>query len=428
MTRERGTILLLQGPPCRFWPALADGLEAAGRRVVHVGFHLGDVAMWRRRGQRLYRGARADWPAWLADLVACERVSDVLYYADCLPYHRAAREVARSLDLRAWAIENGYLRPDWLTMEPEGMGAASRFARDPARLRALAASADPTELTPRYRHGFLSEAVSEVGYHLAMVAGRPLFPHYCDDKWYPPVLDYLSWLRRWGLGGPARRAARDIDRRCAAGGWPFHLLALQLQSDYQIRASSPYACLSEMLEQVVASFAASAPPAQRLVVKLHPMDNGWENWPGRAAGIAARHGVAARVVAIDGGRLDRLLDAASGVITVNSTVGLHALRAGCPTLALGDAVYRVPGLTHGSGLDRFWSAPERPDPSLVRDLCTALASEIQVRGSFYDPAGRRAAIAEITRRLAVPERYWRLHRGDPTEKRAPASGTRIAAE
>ena len=33
---------------------------------------------------------------------------------------------------------------------------------------------------------------------------------------------------------------------------------------------------------------------------------------------------------------------------------------------LGDAVYDVPGITHQSGLDRFWRQPEKPDPGLPR--------------------------------------------------------------
>ncbi|GMG80807.1 capsule biosynthesis protein [Paralimibaculum aggregatum] len=404
------TVLMLQGPPCRFWRELGDGLRAEGFRVLHVGFCLADLALWRRRGQRLWRGRLADWPAHLSALIAAEGVTDILYYADRLPYHAAAIEVARAAGIRAWAIENGYLRPDWLTMEPEAMGALSRFPRDPAEIRRLAGDAAVPEATPRYRHGFAREAVSEVVFHLAMVLGRPIFPNYMADKHYPPLLDYLSWLRKWSLGGAAVRAAARAEAACRRRDWPFVLLAMQLQSDYQIRASSPYGCLSEMLEDAIASFAAHAPARLRLVVKLHPMDNGWENWPARIARLARAHGVADRVLAIDGGSLDLFLERAEGVLTVNSTVGIHALRRGRPVLALGDAVYDMPGLTHQGGLGRFWARPEAPEPELRDAFLAALADRIQLRGSFYDPAGRAAAVAEIARRLGKPERHWLLCR------------------
>lgn len=401
-----GSVLLLQGPPCEFWRYLAEGLEAANRRVIHVGFHLGDVLWWRRRGQRLYRGRFEAWEDWLGRLISAEGVRDVLYYADRLPYHAAAVAVCHRLGVRCWAIENGYLRPDWLTMEPEGMGACSRFPRDPAVIRSLAEGVGSPDLIPRYRHGFTREAVSEVLYHLTMTVGWPLFPRYRSDKYYPPILDYLSWLRRWGFGRPERHAAKAVSAAVSVEAWPFYLVALQLQSDYQIRASSPYKCLSEMLDETIGSFAVHADSASHLVVKLHPMDNGWEGWPKRVREIAHRYRVSERVITIDGGALDQLLDRARGLITVNSTVGMHALLAGCPVVALGEAIYDLPGLTHHAGLDRFWTNPEASDPELVQCFVAALADRIQIRGSFYDREGQRVAIAEIIRRLSVPERYW----------------------
>ncbi len=418
-----GTVLMLQGPPCRFWQELAAGLRADGRRVLHIGFCLADWASWHGPEQRLYRGRLADWPERLAAIVAREAVSDILYYADGLPYHRAAVTVARRARVRAWVIENGYLRPDWLTFEPEGMGAASHFPRDPAAIRQLAEGRPMPDLTPKHLHGFPREAASEVLFHLAMTLGRPLFPAYVSDKYYPPVLDYLCWLRKWAFGGRARRAALHTPTQ------PYWLVALQLQSDYQIRLSSPFNCLSEMLGRVIRSFATHAPRAGELIVKLHPMDNGWQRWPSRIDRIARNHGVASRVRAIDGGALEPLIAGANGVVTVNSTVGIHTLRQGRPVIALGDAVYDVPGLTHQSGLDSFWSSPERPESLLFDAFAAALAATIQVRGSFYAPEGRRTAVAEIVRRLGMAEDVWQLTCGPrSTECAEPGRGRLIAAE
>ncbi len=403
-------ILLLQGPPGPFWSELGAGLRAAGHTVRHTGFSLADALLWRGPGARLYRGRLADWPGRLAADIARHGITDILYYADRLPYHRAAIEVAREAGIRAWAVENGYLRPDWITLEPEAMGAFSRLTRDPAEIRRQSAGLPMPDFAPQHRHGFGQEARAEVAYHLAMALGRPLFPRYVSDKHYPPALDYASWLLRWTLGRGAARAAHRAEADCRPGAAPFVLLALQLQSDYQIRASSPYGCLSEMLEEVTASFAAHAPAKLRLLVKLHPMDNGWEAWPRRVRRIAEAHGVAARVTAIDGGDLGRFLAHAAGLVTVNSTTGLAALRLGCPVVALGDAVYDIPGLTHQRGLGRFWTRPDPIDRELLDRYLALLAARVQVRGSFYAPAGRAEAIAEIARRLAGAVAYWRLDR------------------
>ena len=118
---------------------------------------------------------------------------------------------------------------------------------------------------------------------------------------------------------------------------------------------------------------------------------------------AAAAGVGDRVTAIDGGDLETLLRHAKGSLSVNSTVGLHAIRAGTPTLALGPAVYDMPGLTHQGPLASFWTAPEPVEPGLAADLMKVLADTIQVKGSFYNPEGRALAAREIVRRVASGE-------------------------
>jgi capsular polysaccharide export protein len=137
--------------------------------------------------------------------------------------------------------------------------------------------------------------------------------------------------------------------------------------------------------------------------RFTPHDNSREAWPRIVAAAAARHGVSLRVDTIDGGDLDGLLAAARGMVTVNSTVGLHAIRVRCPLKVLGIAIYDIPGLTHQGSLDEFWIAPQPIDAQLAAAFVRALAGTIQVKGSFHDPAGRGAAIAEIVRRLETEQ-------------------------
>jgi capsular polysaccharide export protein len=154
-----------------------------------------------------------------------------------------------------------------------------------------------------------------------------------------------------------------------------------------------------MLAEVVASFARHAPARLRLVIKMHPLDNALEDWARIARREARRRGVADRVRVMDGGPLDTLIEHAQGVLCVNSTVGLTALRVRRPVCALGAAIYDMPGLTHQGPLSRFWTAPEGPEAELVEAFVAALAATLQVRGSFYNPRGRRAAAREIAARV-----------------------------
>lgn len=398
-TGRHRRILLLQGPPSPFWHQLATEFRSAGHNVFKVHLCLSDLLFWRGPNACSYRGSLAQWPDWLTCLIAEKRITDILYYADRLPYHIAAAEVAARAGVRAWVVENGYLRPDWLTVEPVGMSRFSRFSRAPEMLRQAAQDSPKSDLTPRYSHGFWEEAVREVLFGLAITFGRPFYPQYCSDRYYAPLQDYLSWVFRLIQQVRNTASGRAIIGMCETAEMPFNLLAMQLQSDYQIRASSNYHHLSEMLREVIASFAAVAPCDRHLVIKGHPLDNGWENWPSISTQIALEHGVETRVHWIDGGDLGTLIRNSAGVITVNSTVGLLALRYGRPVIALGDAIYDVEGLSHRMGINTFWSTATQPNSLMTRALVQALIAKCQVRGSFHDQSGREFGVREIVQKI-----------------------------
>ncbi|MNH99615.1 Capsule polysaccharide biosynthesis protein [compost metagenome] len=387
-------VLFLQGPPSVFWRELSQGFEARGVETRRVNFSFGDQVYWFKRGAINYRGTLKAWPRYLAALLKREGITDILYYADRLPYHRLAARVARRLGVRCHAVEFGYLRPDWITLERDGMGRFSHFPNDPDRIRQIAAKVADPDLKNRYPHTFGQEATNEVIYNLVAYFGRMMFPFYRSDKYYDPLFDYLSWLPRMF------RERHDLpegyfDDKLKRN----YLLALQLQSDYQIRANSPYRHISQMLDQVMQSFARHAPENGRLIIKQHPLDNDLENWRKVVAELAAKYRIENRVAFIEKGNLAEILRECHGSIVVNSTTGLHSLRADVPTIVLGAAVFDIPGLTHQGGLDVFWRHPERIDRSLLACFIKALAGAIQIKGNFYHSEGRKLGISTIVDRV-----------------------------
>lgn len=396
----RRKILFLQGPPSPFWSELGDAFRARGHSVFKVNFCLADWVYWSRRPHSNFRGDQAEWRDYCRAFILEHDITDVLYYADRLPYHVAAAEICRDLGVAAYAVENGYLRPDWITLEPFGMGAYSTFPKDPETIRALAVGRADPDMEVAFRHQFTHEAANEVAFHMLNgLAPRGLW-RYNPDRYYHALHDYGAWL--WRLLGEAVGGTRRTRTVCDAlfhRETPFYLVPLQLQSDYQIRDNSPYQHLREMIEEVIGSFARHAPVKTHLVFKSHPLDNGYERWRRVVARIAAKHGVAKRVSAIDGGPFGTLVSVAKGVVVVNSTSGLHSVRNLKPTIALGSAVYDVPGLTHQRGLDSFWRDPDPVDTRLLRDFLRALAATSQLKGSFYHKVGRAAAHQNIVSRI-----------------------------
>jgi capsular polysaccharide export protein len=308
--------------------------------------------------------------------------------------------VARDHGVRCFAYEFGYLRPDWITLEREGMGVLSHFPDDPDLVERLAAEVGDHRPPPqRYPFTFAAEAVNEVTYHLTPVFLPFLYPHYVRDRFYHPLVEYVSYLPKLFRRRRNHRRANAVIRQLVAAGTPYFVVVMQMQGDYQVRRSSPYRSLRDFIDQIIESFGRHAPPGFRLVFKMHPLENGIENWPGVIRARSVAGGCGDRVDVIDGGDLTALLHDCRGVVTLNSTAGLTASIEGVPVKTLGIAVYDMPRVTFQGPLDTFWNEARPPERRTVQALVKLLATTIQVKGNFFTPAGRAAAAEEFTRRL-----------------------------
>jgi capsular polysaccharide export protein len=319
-------------------------------------------------------------------------------HGDRRPYHIIAAEEARARGIAVVATDLGYIRPDWITLEYDGMTTYSRFPRDAAAIHALAARFPAPDLAPRFRTPFWLIAMLDVFYNLGLVFGRPLYPHYRYHSTCHPFAEYAGWL--WSRPRTAitgRRTAMSKHRLSQARG-SYFIVPLQISTDFQIRAHSRFLDVREAAREIVASFAASGSP-RKLAFVVHPLDNGLIAWHRFVGRLAAEYGVAAQVQVIDGGTPIDLLRNAAGVVTVNSTVGLTALHHGVPLKVLGNAVFDVPGLACQAPLDDFWNAPVPPDRALMTAFLRALAGTTQVKGGYYQRASQDHAINGFVERL-----------------------------
>ncbi|WP_209017744.1 capsule biosynthesis protein [Roseibium aggregatum] len=392
-------VLFLQGPPGVFARTIADSLEKAGASTRRVNLCAGDWIGWHDRRCTSYRGSLRNWPNWLRAYCLDQKITHIVYYADRVPYHVAAAEVGAELGITCLTFENGYLRPDWITLEHCGMSAHSRFPDDPELIMKVGSSLPDIDRQALYKYPFINEAVNEVTYNMSNVIFALSYPRYVRDKLYHPLIDYLSNIPRFSLAKSRNRHAHHVIDDIIATGLPYYVFPLQLQSDYQLRYNSQYDHIADAAEEVIKSFAENAPAAARLVFKVHPLDNGMEPWGRILRTLAKKYRVKKRVVLVDGGNLNRLLEHAAGSLTINSTTGLHALRANCPTKVLGIALYDIAGLTCQNPLDDFWRNPTMPDQDLLDALERLLAASIQVKGCFYTKEGREAAADMMAERM-----------------------------
>jgi capsular polysaccharide export protein len=175
-----------------------------------------------------------------------------------------------------------------------------------------------------------------------------------------------------------------------------------VHNDAQVLYHADTGGVEGFIDRVIASFGRTAPHDTLLVIKHHPLDRGYRDYTRRIARAAAAAGCAARVVYIHDQHMPTILPHCRGTVVINSTAGLAAIGCGRPTVALGTAIYRLPGLTWQHSLARFWieAADQPPDPALYARFRAELIARTQINGNFY----RRLDRGGLATGLVWPER------------------------
>jgi capsular polysaccharide export protein len=387
---EPRSFLFLQGPQSGFFERVARALMARGHCAHRVNFNLGDRLFWRLPATD-FRGRPDDWPDFIAALIEDRSVTDLILLGNRRPYHIAAAEAARASGAAVCAVDLGYVRPGWLTLERDGIAGYSHFPREPEAIRALAESMPEPDFRPVAEASFLQLAMRDVAYNIAAILGRPLYPHYRRHGLYHPVAEYAGWIgnaprRLW-----TRHATAAAKARLAAEPGGYFLYPLQLATDFALRTNSPFADARVALRTVLHSFADSGSERQLIVVG-HPLDEGLIDWRHLVAGHR-------RAIFLESGVTEALVANAAGVVTVNSTVGLTALRRGVAVKTLGTAIYDVAGLTHPGDLADFWRNPIPPDREFLAVLLRALIGATQINGGYYTRSAQEQALPAFVARL-----------------------------
>lgn len=392
------SFLFLQGPHGPYFSRLGRMLSAAGAQVWRVGFNRGDRAFWPDAASFLpFRDSADVWPAAIRRLIAEKAITDLVLYGDTRPIHAEAVRAAREAGLCVHVFEEGYLRPYWVTYERGGSNGHSRLMQlSVPDMQAALAKADMDLPDAPARWGDMRQHIFWGAlYHWFVLTGFWDFRNFRPHRKLTVGQEFWLYVRRLALLPIHRWERIAATFRIKHGGFPYHLVLLQLEHDASFQMHSPFTTMTQFLEVVMDGFAKGAPPHHHIVFKAHPLEDGRVAVAREIRRLARLHGVEKRVHFVRGGKLAGLLNHARSAITVNSTAGQQVLWRGLPLKVFGDAVYSKPEFVSTQPLPEFFAQPRRPDSRAYRDYRHYLLETSQIPGGFYSSRGRRELLRQV---------------------------------
>lgn len=388
--------LFLQGPPGPLFREIGRRLADNGHAVFRLNLNGGDEYDW-PDGSVNYRGTVRRWPQFVHDYMEQNGITDLILYGDCRPMHMVAHGMAKLRGVAIHVLEEGYIRPDWMTWEPDGVNGHSTLPKDPHWYLNEARNLPPLPDLPPVTASFKRRAHDSYWHYHRIVTARWKFPFYRTHRPNWIIGEGIGWSVRYLRSWRHRRLSDEAMQRLE--GKRYFLMPLQLSADYQIRIHSPFASMHEAAEIVLGSFARHAPKDAMLLVKDHPLYCGIRDWGTHLMGIARRLGIADRLVHVYYGDLQTMIDGSAGMVCVNSTAATLALASGKPVKTLGEAVYDMPGITDQQRLDSFWNRPQAPDSRVYDAFCRVLHARCLVRGGLASESAVKLLIEGLMAKL-----------------------------
>lgn len=375
-------VLLLQGPMGPFFKRFSQDLESAGHAVYKINFNAADCFFFRGKNTTSYTDSIDHWADFLKQYIDRHAIDIIYLFGDARPYHKIAHEVARNLSVTVYVFEEGYIRPNYITLERDGVNGHSSTPEDPEAYRDIEIkSEDDIEQVP---YTFFHTSMYAMLYFAIGWLGRRNFPNYIHHRPFDALREAGIWLKSGFRKLKYRYLERKILHRLTTRhSKKFYLVPLQVHNDAQIVVWSSVSSTASFIKQVITSFAHHADKKHILVIKHHPLDRGYVDYTKMINKLAGMLKCEDRVLYVHDLHLPTLLDHARGTVVVNSTVGLSSLLHNTPVKTFGKAIYNIKGLTFQGSLKDFWYNTGRVNTKLNLKLRTHLVENTQVNGNFY---------------------------------------------
>ncbi|MDR1460649.1 MAG: capsular biosynthesis protein [Campylobacteraceae bacterium] len=371
-----------------FFKRLDKLLRKKGAVTYKIAFNAADWLFSNKDNVISYKDTPKKWEKFVEDFLITKSINKIFLFGDCRFYQKTTIKVAVKLGVEVFVFEEGYIRPDYVTMEKWGVNGNSKLPKSKSFYENLPEVLEQQKTLPM-NNSLYSMIMSAIIYYFVANVFSFLYPHYIHHRSFSATKEAFCGARNftrkiiYALKNRPynNRLKNDLSKK-------YFFVPLQTYTDAQIKKHSLLKNMEEFIEIVLISFANFADKNHFIVFKHHPFDRGRKNYTNYINNLAKKLNIEKRVIILFELCIPNTLKNALGTVTINSTIGFSSLYYCTPTITLGKAIYNIKGLTcKGMDLDDFWKSPYPPNVELFKKFRAFIIKNSQINSCFYGDIG-----------------------------------------
>ncbi|MDR1555037.1 MAG: capsular biosynthesis protein [Campylobacteraceae bacterium] len=381
-------ILFLQGPMGTFFKRVDKLFRKKGAKTYKIALNAADWFFSNKDNVISYKDTPEKWEKFIKEFLKTKQIDKIFLFGDCRFYQKITIRTADKLGIEIFVFEEGYIRPDYITLEKYGVNGNSKLPRLKDFYENLPEVLEqPKTLT--MKNSFYNMVMSAITYYLIANTFAFVYPHYIHHRDFSAVKEAICGIKSFIKKMIYKKIDKNYDLLFANKlSKKYFFVPIQTCNDFQIKKHSLFKSIEKFIEIVLVSFATYADTNHFIVLKHHPLDRGKKDYTNYIKELSKKLGIDGRVIVTFEINLPNTLKNSLGTITINSTVGLSSLYHSIPVIALGKAVYNISGLTcKYTTLNNFWQNAVPPDKILLQKFRIFLIKNSQINSSFYGKIG-----------------------------------------
>ncbi len=388
--------LLLQGPIGYFFSDLMEQFLNHGSTPYKINFNGGDRFFTYKHLKNIFdfKEKMEDFENYLKVFLVENQIDGIVLFGDCRPLHKIAVSMANTMGIEVFVFEEGYIRPNYVTLEVSGVNANSilmdTIESELSKYKVSSSEinqqfTDSNQLQKKHFHTMKDLTKIAALYWLFLGLGKKDYPHYEHHKDGDIFQSAKYWFRSYWKKKIYKLEESNIEIKVTKE-WhkKYFLVALQVYNDSQIKEHSKFRNNKKFIYNTVKSFAKFAYKDDMLIIKQHPLDVPYHDYTRFIEMLVKGFNLDGRVHYVHDLNLPVLLKNSKGLVTINSTTGLSALYHKIPVIALGRAMYDVKGLCFQKDINAFWRQKHFVNYDLFKKFRSFLINKTQIVGSFYN--------------------------------------------